>query len=359
MKLFNDLFFPAILAGVFTLMLVPMLRKIALRIQLVDKPNHRKVHTSPVPLIGGIAIAVASGLTLLVSYTFLQASPRILMMLAAASVMLVMGVMDDKLDIPAVYKLVIQFGCAYFMAAAGIRITSLYGLFGIHEIPVWTQYLLTNLVITGVVNAFNLMDGIDGLAGSLALTGFSVLAILAYVQNMPELTVLYAVFIGSIAAFLRFNLSRTKIFMGDGGSLFLGFILVVSALNLLLPISETSGIVTTPIVFIIMGVFLVPVLDSLRVYRARIKNGDSPFKADRSHIHHLFLLLGFGHKKTAFAIVVCSVLLILSGFVLSVFLPLTVALFITIILFILLSNVLVLNKKVFYWRDQIRALETR
>lgn len=359
MKLFNDLFFPAILAGVFTLILVPMLRRVAVRIQLVDKPNHRKVHTTPVPLIGGIAIAMASALTLLVSYTFLHAGSRILMVLGAASVMLVTGVLDDKLDIKAIYKLIIQFGCAYFISASGIRIMSLYGLFGVYEIPVWAQYMLTNMVITGVVNAFNLMDGIDGLAGSLALTGFAVLAILSFVQHMPELTVLYAVFIGALASFLRFNLSKQKIFMGDGGSLFLGFILVVSGLNMLQPLSQGSVIQSSPVVFIVIGIFLLPVLDSLRVYRRRIKNGDSPFKADRSHLHHLFLLLGFDHKKTAFAIVACSVLIILVGLILSLYLPITMVLFISSVVFIVLSNVLTLNKNVVYWRDQIKELENQ
>lgn len=359
MKLFTDLFFPAILSGVFTLILIPVLRKIAVRINLVDKPNHRKVHVTPVPLIGGIAIAMAVSLTLLISYTFFKAGSHILMMFGAASVMLFMGVLDDKLDIKAVYKLIIQLGCAYFISASGIRITSLYGLFGIYEIPVWTQYMLTNMIITGVVNAFNLMDGVDGLAGSLALTGFTVLAILAFIQDMPELTVLYTVFMGALAVFLRFNLSSNKIFMGDGGSLFLGFILVVSGLNMLQTLTHSSTNYSTPVVLIVIGIFLLPVLDSLRVYRGRIKNGDSPFKADRSHLHHLFLLLGFNHKKTALAIVTCSVLIILTGMILSLYLSITSVLFISILTFIVLSSVLTLNKNVLHWRDQIKELENR
>jgi UDP-GlcNAc:undecaprenyl-phosphate/decaprenyl-phosphate GlcNAc-1-phosphate transferase len=359
MKLFLDSFFSAIMSGVFTLILVPMLRKTAIRIQLVDKPNQRKLHVAPVPLIGGIAIAMASTLTLLVSYTFLQASPRILMTLGAGFVMLAMGVLDDKLDIRAAYKLIIQLGCAYFIAATGIRITSLYGLFGVHEIAVGMQYLLTVIVIAGVVNAFNLMDGIDGLAGSLALTGFAVLAVLSFIRDIPELAVLHSVFIGALAGFLRFNLSNKKIFMGDGGSLFLGFILVVSGLNMLQPLSNGNTIHADPIVFMVIGIFLLPVLDSLRVYKGRIKNGESPFTADRSHIHHLFLLLGFGHRKTAFAIVVCSILIILTGFILSLYLPLTIVLFASSLAFIVLSNVLTLNKNVHYWRDKIRELENQ
>lgn len=359
MNILTNIMLPALISGIFTLILVPMLRLIAIKINLVDQPGHRKIHAKPIPLVGGISIAIAAALTLLVSYPFMQAGRELLMMLGAGLVLLVTGVLDDRLDIRAIYKLVIQLGCAYFITASGTRIVSLYGLFGVHEIPVMVQYLLTIVVITGVVNAFNLMDGVDGLAGTMALTGFIALAVLAWLQHHVELTVLYSVLSGALVSFLRFNLGQAKIFMGDGGSLLLGFLLVVSGLNLLQHHAPTNLVSTATILFIVIGIFLVPVLDSLRVYRGRIKNGDSPFTADKSHIHHLFLLLGFTHKKTVAAILVSSLVLLLTGVVLSHFLPITLTLSVLSVTFSLLTALLILNKNVHHWRGKLRDLETQ
>jgi len=359
MKIVIDLLICGITSFVFIHVMMPFLRKTARKIQLVDKPNFRKVHTIPVPLIGGIAIALATSFSLLTSYRFVNGSPEPFIMLGASIVLLITGVLDDKMDIRAIYKFIIQLGCAYFIAASGIRITTMYGIFGINTLPVLLQYFLTMIVIAGVVNAFNLMDGIDGLAGSLATIGFIVLAVLSYIMGDNQLTVMYTAFVGSLIGFLRFNLGKNKIFMGDGGSLFLGFILVVSGLKMLKPVYSLQHINPDSILMIIVGIFLLPVLDSLRVYRGRIKNGDSPFKADKNHIHHLFLLLGFNHKSTSLAISISTVCILVLTLVLSMFFRMTTVLLIVVLAFTVMMNILNTNKSLHIWMQKIRDMENR
>ena len=357
MKLAIDLIICGFISLVFMQILIPYLRKLAIKTDLVDKPNHRKVHTTQVPLIGGIAIAISTALSLISSYRFMAGPMEPVIMLFASLVLLIMGVLDDKMDIRASYKFLIQLGCAYFIAASGIRITSMYGMFGITLLPLIAQYALTIIVITGVVNAFNLMDGIDGLAGSLATVGFIALAVLSYLLGKYQLTILYTSLVGALIGFLRFNLSKNKIFMGDGGSLFLGFILVVSALQMIKPVNDFKHINPETTLLVVIGIFLLPVLDSLRVYRGRIKNGDSPFKADKSHIHHLFLLLGLNHKRTSLAITITSVSIIALTIILSQYFRMTTVFLMLVASFILLTNILNINKNVQHWIEKIRKME--
>ena len=158
MKIYIEIFVVAFSALILSLILVPIIRMIAIRIRLVDNPNFRKVHAMPVPLIGGISIAISTFVALMLSNLFPVFVKQYLVMLISGSVILLVGVLDDKYDLKSSYRLMIQVACAYAVASSGILITSLHGMFGIHEIAVPFQYLLTIVVITGVVNAINLMD---------------------------------------------------------------------------------------------------------------------------------------------------------------------------------------------------------
>jgi UDP-GlcNAc:undecaprenyl-phosphate/decaprenyl-phosphate GlcNAc-1-phosphate transferase len=317
----------------------PFLRKMAYRTGLVDRPDNRKVHQVPVPLIGGISILMATAIALSLSGVLLNDILENLTLLASALVILVTGVWDDRMNLKPVYRLLIQMACAYAVAAAGIRITSLYGIFGIEEIPVAAQYILTVLVISGVVNAFNLMDGIDGLLGSLVLITSLVLAVIAYYLGATVLAVFFAAIIGAVAGFLRYNFSgNNKVFMGDAGSLFLGFILIVAAIRLLNISQAAPVMVQKNILMLICGAFLVPVMDSLRVYYSRIKRGTSPFKADKTHLHHLLLAFGLSHARVTTLISIATIFLTLIVTGLLDFMPLTWALFTAIMLFSILPG---------------------
>ena len=359
MKIIIEIFLIGITSFILSLVLIPILRRLALRINWVDQPNSRKLHTKPIPIIGGIAITLSTGMSVLVSSTVMTCSNEHLLMFSASLVLFIMGVLDDKMDIKPIFKLIIQLACAYFIADSGIRITSLYGIFGIQEIPISVQYPVTIIVITGLVNAFNLMDGADGVAGGLAIIGFSALAILSFIIGRYELTILYMALIGSIIGFLRFNLSQNKIFLGDGGSLSIGFILAVSGLKLLEPMSETTLIEPSTILLIVIGIFMIPVLDSLRVYTTRIRKGVSPFKPDKTHIHHLLLLLGLSHKVTALTIVLSSLLMLIFIVGLSFYFSLTTAIICVSAVFLICTNILNINKGVSEWKDRIQEMENK
>ncbi len=151
-----------ILSFALVLIITKPLRKLAKKLNLVDKPNERKVHSSSVPLIGGISVLASAGLALIVSSEFWNSAMDYHVLIYGSSILFVIGVIDDKMEVRSILKLVIQIALAYFVYDSGIRIESMFGIFGIHELPVVGQYVLTIFVIVGVINAFNLMDGIDG-----------------------------------------------------------------------------------------------------------------------------------------------------------------------------------------------------
>ncbi|MBT1698749.1 undecaprenyl/decaprenyl-phosphate alpha-N-acetylglucosaminyl 1-phosphate transferase [Fulvivirgaceae bacterium PWU4] len=304
---------PGFTALAFAAVGIPFMRSFANRFGLVDKPNHRKLHHTPIPLVGGISVFMTIALVLALCGVSLQGAAENVSVLLAAVVMLVAGAWDDKSGIRPIYRLLIQAACAYIVASAGIRIESLYGILGIGEIPVTMQYVITVVVITGVVNAYNLMDGIDGLLGSLVLITAAVLAAIAWYLHATEVMLLMFAVAGAVTGFLRHNFSGTgsKVFMGDAGALSLGFILVVSAIRLLNLAEGQAIAVQTKTMLLISSVFFVPVLDSLRVYIARLMRGTSPFKADKTHLHHLFLSFGFSHKIVSVILAMAIILIVL------------------------------------------------
>ncbi|MDX2172778.1 MAG: MraY family glycosyltransferase [Bacteroidota bacterium] len=345
------------ISGYFIIIIfMPILKKIAKRINLIDKPNARKIHQDPVPLIGGIAIAASFFTSSLINPDILNSIVQQITIYSTAVVLLILGILDDRFDISAKYKLIIQLTCAFAVSYSGIRITSFYGLFGINEIPYYMQYVITILIITGVVNAINLMDGIDGLLGEMAIIGFSVLIIVAIVQGNYTLAVMYSAFVGAVFGFLKFNLNKHEIFMGDAGALFLGNILIGSTIYLLNSKTNTQ-LSQQIIVFSFIGFFSIPVLDSLRVYLGRLKNGKSPFKADKTHLHHLLLLFGISHKRIALIISLLSASVLLFCLISIQLISVSGIVVVILVIFSLLSLILNLNKKVTDWQERVKQME--
>lgn len=346
------------LALLLTLVFIPIIKKIALKVNLVDKPNYRKIHTTAVPLVGGISIAFSVLLVILLSGKRLPFLMEYLPIITSGFVLLIVGVIDDKNDVNAKYKLAIQLLLSLIIAFSGIRISSLYGLFGIYEIAVWAQYILTIIVITGVVNAFNLMDGVDGLVGGLSVLGFTMFLLASVYFNDYYLGKISVIFIGAIVGFLRFNLSKKKIFMGDSGSLFLGFILVTLGIKFM----EEQGSSQNEYAFgflLLVSFFSIPVLDSLRVYLGRIKQGNSPFKADKSHLHHLLLTAGLTHKKVAVSVVAFSMILFFIGFGLISYQSTSILILFMMIVFWGIVRLLLMIKSLHEWRATLKKLEQR
>lgn len=358
MNLAANIILLGMLSFILGLITIPFIRKIALKLNLVDKPNYRKIHTNPIPLIGGISITLLFFLMLFLSGNFITIFEKYLPILTSASILLIVGVIDDKTDLRAKYKLVIQLILAAIIAFSGTRITSFYGFLGIEDISIYWQYILTVIVITGVVNAFNLMDGVDGLVGGLSFLGFTMFLIASIFYNDMELLTLSVLFMGILLSFLRFNLSRKqKIFMGDSGSLFLGFIFVTLGIKLLEDhkISQQNNYAYT--FLLLVSFFTIPVLDSMRVYIGRMKKGDSPFKADKSHLHHLLLSVGLTHKKISLYVVSMCMTLFFVGFGLISYLSTTLIVLALIILFYLVVKILLMINDLNYWKKTIREME--
>lgn len=350
-------FLSSLIALLATIALMPVMKILAMHIGLLDKPNHRKLQVVPVPLVGGITIAIASFFSLFLHYSSIQAEPGVLLIMQVSSIFLIMGALDDRFDLFPSARLLIEIACAFVLAWSGIRITSFYGILGIEEIPVIAQYVLTILVITGVINAFNLMDGVDGLAGSLALFALLIMSFLAWNAGLYGLLLLFTTLIGAIAGFLRFNLSKDKVFLGDGGSLFLGFIITSSGIYLLEAYNGMDSTVANMVPVIIICIFLLPVLDSIRVYRSRIKKGVSPFQADRNHLHHLCLILGLNHLGTMTLVVMASLIIMGTSLILIQFLPITMVLIAGVVLFSLLAFFLGINKSMRKWNTKVTQME--
>lgn len=347
-----------ILAFLIVLTITPLFRKLASVVGLLDKPNFRKSHYSPIPVVGGVIIFLACIVTVLVQYHYAIEFKYLSVLLYGSTIILIVGVFDDRYNLPAFFKLLVQLGLAYFVYSSGIKIESLFGIFGINELPEIVKMILTILIITGTINAFNLTDGIDGLAAGLAIIGLSAFVIISILVKEVFLSLLFFTIIGSLIGFLKFNLGKkNKIFLGDAGSLFLGYILVVSGLILIKTSISTNNIAVT--LSTVIGVMILPVIDSIRVYTGRISRGSSPFRADKTHLHHLLINLKLRHGKASVIIVVIALVLLMLSILSGTFFSHTVTVILLLVLFTLFSNLLALNNDINEWTYKNKALEER
>jgi UDP-N-acetylmuramyl pentapeptide phosphotransferase/UDP-N-acetylglucosamine-1-phosphate transferase len=285
-------------AFVVTLVTIPPIISLINRYRLFDIPSERKEHHTPIPTMGGIAIMAGLMTALSLWFPFSNNIGQLSFFLSIA-VLFGLGIMDDLKDLSAKYKFLVQVSLAILIALSGIRITSLEGLFGIGELPLMSQYTLTVVAIVGVTNAFNLIDGIDGLAGGIGFMSLLTLGIFLTLNGDTQTALVAFGFAGALMAFLYFNFNPARIFMGDTGSLVLGFVIAVLCIRLL----QVNAAVVQPVLghapVFVFAVVMIPVFDTLRVFTLRIWNGRSPFEADRNHIHHLLTNKGFSHSFAA------------------------------------------------------------
>lgn len=338
---------------------IPALRILAPHLGLLDKPNARKVHKDAIPVIGGLGIGITLIISLLINPYLIEIIGKYYVVLSASLLLMLIGILDDKLNLRASHRLLLQVLCAYAVAASGIRLTSLYGIFGIGSLDPTISYVLTIFLITGVVNAFNLIDGIDGLAGFLALVGLSIFSFQAFLIGDLALVILLISLVGSVIIFLAHNLSKRKIFLGDGGSLLLGFVLVSVGIQLIETSNTTVNLDVHNTISIVFGVFLIPVLDSMRVYWSRMKEGFSPFRADKRHIHHLFLSFKLSHKKASATLAITTLLLTSLLVILYQSYGLSSAIVMVSVLFLLTTSTFSSVMNLGDWRRIIGELENR
>ncbi|MBK5269662.1 MAG: undecaprenyl/decaprenyl-phosphate alpha-N-acetylglucosaminyl 1-phosphate transferase, partial [Bacteroidia bacterium] len=270
--------------------------QIAERKKLYDIPDQRKVHLRPVTSLGGVGIF---GGFLLAALLSIQGyiNPEFQYFFAASIVIFFLGLKDDLMVLSATKKFVGQFiAASMIIHLGGIRLDSMHGLFGFEGVPDGFGLALSYLTIIVVINSFNLIDGIDGLAASLGILSLSILGIYFFAINQLAYALFGFSMAGSLVAFMIFNHHPAKIFMGDSGSLLIGFvnaILIIKFINV-----ANTPVVIFPVQSVVtMGfaILIVPLLDTLRVFSIRIIKGRSPFTPDRNHIHHLLLDRGLGH----------------------------------------------------------------
>lgn len=300
-------------------MAMPIVIRIAKAKGFVVRPNKRMSHTGEVPNIGGLNICFSFILTYLF-FEFEQMNHNQFFMIGLFAIM-VIGFIDDILVLTPLAKLLGETlaGIA-LIGFADIRITHLHGIFGINEIGIIPSYLISLFILIAIINAVNLIDGIDGLASGLGILYCLFFAIYFGLVGETGWSFIGICMIGSLAVFFIYNVfgNREKIFMGDSGSLLLGYLLTAFVFRF----CEINALGGTPALFhmdaapaVAVCVLTVPIFDTIRVSITRIKKGRSPFQPDKNHIHHLLLRTGLNHIQTTCVLLTVSLLFIALGIV--------------------------------------------
>ncbi len=296
----------------------PMIVYVSIIKNLIASPNERSSHQKSIPHLGGLGVSFGAFFATGVFGSFMLDFNEMSILIAITSSLVVLfsaGLKDDIFGLSAKIKLFVEvLSALIFIVLTDIRIDSFYGLFGINELPVVVSYIYTIFVFVIIINSYNLIDGIDGLAASIALIIFSFF--LYYFISIKSFLAVVSIssMIGSILAFLRFNLSKgkRKIFMGDVGSLVIGYILAVFTTMILSTEFSSVHVIDNKPVFI-LALFAFPFLDTLRVFVIRGISGSSPFLADKNHLHHKLLEAGFSHlQSTIFIILYCLIIIVCS-----------------------------------------------
>lgn len=294
---------------------LPIIIRLFRSINLLDAPDRRKIHKLSQPSLGGVSIYAGVLISLLFVVPF-ETLGAYKFFFAGIVISLLLGMRDDISSLYANQKLVFQVLAAFVSVYyADIALTGMYGLFGVYELPGWLSVAFSVFVILSISNAFNLIDGIDGLAASVAVVISLVFGVWFLLIGDDFFATLAFVIVSALVAFLVFNWHPAKIFMGDTGSLVTGFILGVMAIrfidqNASLPVG--SDLVVNAPITIAFSLLIVPIYDTLRVMTIRVYNGKSPFYPDKRHIHHTLIRQGFNHAQAtlillAFTVVVFGI----------------------------------------------------
>jgi len=340
------------------ILLARLLMDFGYKLGLVDQPNERSSHTKIIPRVGGLAIFLpylVLGLGFyLTGYDYLQLNSGYWIGLGA---IVALGTLDDRLDLSSTLKFFIQFTvAAYYVLSTGNYVDNLYGLFGIGALPSWLGISLSIITVVYLINAVNLIDGVDGLAA-----GISLLALFLFSTLMGGGEhLITSIFIGlGLIVFMGFNYSnKRKIFLGDAGSLSLGFIIATFAMEFLHSGNAHHAFLNLNPVMVAILILGYPVADTIRVFAIRISLGLSPFNADRRHMHHVLLDKGFSHFGVTTFIMTVMAGLVLGNKLLGPILDSHLVILINI-LGILLIHLFVRHRSTqlrIFWRSFSRAV---
>jgi UDP-GlcNAc:undecaprenyl-phosphate/decaprenyl-phosphate GlcNAc-1-phosphate transferase len=296
-----DLIFAFLWAFLISIFAIPSIISVAHTKRLLNEPNHRTIHQLNTPSLGGIAIfaGFATGVTI-----FGEFAGGVQYLVAGCLIIFFMGVKDDMVTVTAIKKLFIQIVPACIIMIMGdVRVTSFQGLFGIYDLHIGVSFLFTLFVIIGITNAVNLIDGLDGLAGTIVMIISAIFGIYFYHYDMPYAFVAVSL-IGGVIGFLRFNMHKAKIFMGDSGSLLCGFIVSIMAIRFI----EVKQVNSSPAIAI--AVLIIPIFDIIRVFAIRLMQGKNPFDPDKNHLHHRLLVLGLSQLQVVMVLALLNLFVI-------------------------------------------------
>ena len=291
----------------------PVVKALAQRMGAVDVPkDDRRMHNHPIPRMGGLAIFFGFLLSTLI---FVPMDEQYRGMLMGAVIIVVLGIFDDIYSLPASFKFVVQIVAALMAVFSGNVISAISNPNIFSQNPVWElgwlKYPVTIIWIVAITNAVNLIDGLDGLACGVATISSMTLLVIAMVAAELPVALLMAALAGGSIGFLPYNMNPAKIFMGDTGSTFLGFVLAVVSIQGLF---KLYTIISFAVPFLMLGL---PIFDTAFAFIRRIAHGQNPMHADRSHVHHSLIDMGFSQKQAVAVLYLISVILGLSAVVLT------------------------------------------
>ena len=300
-------------ALVISFLATPVVKTFAYKVGAIDVPEDaRRMHKVPIPRLGGLAIFIGFMVSILL---FVKITPEMKSILLGAAIIVVLGVVDDIMALPAMLKFVVQIIAAAIPATHGVVIQAfsnpnifsknLYWVLGWLSIPV------TILWIVAITNAVNLIDGLDGLANGVSAISATTMLVIALLASEGQVAIVLAALVGACVGFMPYNMNPAKIFMGDTGATFLGYILATMSIQGLF---KYYAVISFVVPFLILGL---PIFDTAFAFIRRIAHGQSPMHADRSHIHHRLIDMGLNQKQAVATLYVISAILGLSAVVLT------------------------------------------
>lgn len=301
------IFLGSIIAFIITFSAIPIIIRVAELKKLLDIPDDRKIHASPIASLGGIGIFAGFILAILIALPY--GNPILQFMLAAFLVIFFLGLKDDIVVLSATKKFAGQLIAAGVLVFKGnLMITGMHGFLGINEFPIIIAICFTFFTIIVITNSFNLIDGVDGLAGTLGLFSTFVFGSYFFMANELFYAVMAFSLCASILAFLIFNVAPAKIFMGDTGSLLLGIvnaILVIKFIEVATHPASPLPLQAAPAIG--FAILFVPLFDTLRIFSYRVFHRRSPFSPDKKHVHHLLLERGCSHPTVTFIAITVNI----------------------------------------------------
>ncbi|MEG0889986.1 MAG: MraY family glycosyltransferase [Bacteroides sp.] len=345
--------------------IIPRVLLISKRKRLYDIPDDRKSHRTPIPRLAGITFFPVLTLIflpmtgvkalLLNDPTFAYSAAFIIRTafgLCGCMVLVLMGIKDDLIGVRYSHKFILQIIAAFLLVASGTYLNNLYGLLGIHEIPYYMGIPLSIILIVYIINSINLIDGVDGLAATLSSIAALVLGGCLLAHENYHYTPMAFALGGILVPFIYYNtVSKRKIFMGDTGSLTLGYILALLAIHYSIKESANIGKPDNLPIVIAWSVLFIPMFDTARVMCVRAARGKSMFQPDRNHIHHKLMSLGYKHKKITRTLALCSTSLIVQNLLVKTYFNINLILMINIaqaVLYNIYLNQMIKKRKSFF-----------